>query len=58
MWANTRSILLWSLAALIVLGLLFDSFTRRHVREGDQCGPQHHWVYGVSGSGLSCEPDR
>ncbi len=37
----------------IVLGPLFESFTRRHVREGDQCGRQHHWVYGVSGTGLN-----
>ena len=63
MSAHRETVLIW----LFLIGLALINFinwiggdARRGVREGDRCGPAHHWIYvtaDISGSELSCESD-
>jgi hypothetical protein len=50
--------LLYALVVLYVIGEWINPSPRAHY--GEQCGPNHHWVY-VGSAGdldLSCERDR
>jgi hypothetical protein len=50
------------LLVLQAIGSFIDWMSGKYQgpREGDQCGPQHHWTYLRSGYDLelSCEKDR
>lgn len=53
-------VVFWAFIVLVVAGNLFGYDDRSRIREGDECGPEHHWGYIRSGYDmeLSCERDR
>jgi hypothetical protein len=54
-----EAIMFWIVSVVLVTFWLFSP-SDNHPREGDRCGPNHHYVYvyaDIYGNELSCEDD-